>query len=537
MAILAQDSFNRADNATTLGSSDTGQTYTYMNSSVWGISANQAYCISGSNPMGALLDVGQSDIAITVKVAKVNDNFACFLRVDPVAKTGIAFQAATGALQRFSGSTFINIATSSVGATGDIIKIVAQGSSLTVYRNGTQIISTTSTINQTLTKHGIGNWRGGGTGNGLWDDLLIEDLGGGTPTGTPGSTLFNLKQSLYLTSALNYDLKQALYQALSQSFDSRQAVYQNNALNFDSKQVLFNQSSSQNDTKQQLFNVSATQYDTRQTIYQIASTLYDTLQQIADGSIIGSTRFDTRMVLYSADKAVYDTKQSIYQTGANNYDLKQAIYQAGQLQGDIKIVLYANASTKADMLQRIYSDGLSEFDMLQSIFNPDKQIIGTIQLKGQRVLNIILKGQREINVLLKGQRVQNVILKGSVGVTAKNQNFTTTAGDSFQPVFLCSELKYNPASKKIEEVPVNFAGCTLKWVLKKSVESAENLVSKTLDTGITIQEDTILIQLDKADTDNLGNAYPYYHECEMTDQQGHPSTLFTGRATIEISGV
>jgi hypothetical protein len=164
-----------------------------------------------------------------------------------------------------------------------------------------------------------------------------------------------------------------------------------------------------------------------------------------------------------------------------------------------------------------------------------KFIIGIIRLKGQRVLNVILKGKRELNVILKGRRIQNVVLKGSVGMTAKNQNFSMTAGDSFEPIFPCTDLKYNETTKQMEEVPLDLIGCTAKWGLRQKEYATTNLLMKTETAGITLSGDTVKIKLDPLDTATFAGTY--FHECEITDQQGHPSTLFTGAVTINRSAV
>lgn len=60
------DSFDRADSTTTLGTTDTGQTWTYHaasgGSSTWGIRSNAAYKVSGSAYAVALIDLESSDM-------------------------------------------------------------------------------------------------------------------------------------------------------------------------------------------------------------------------------------------------------------------------------------------------------------------------------------------------------------------------------------------------------------------------------------------------------------------------------------------
>lgn len=133
-------------------------------------------------------------------------------------------------------------------------------------------------------------------------------------------------------------------------------------------------------------------------------------------------------------------------------------------------------------------------------------IIGTIELKGQRVLNVYLQGNRELNVLLKG----------GIDMTAVNQNFSMIAGDTKSLIATMSE---------------DLTGASVKWVIKKDVNSTENILLKTS----TISGTDITIKLDPADTLSLSGVY--YHECEVTDQQNNISTVFTGKCSINKSGI
>lgn len=191
MTVLVSDSFNRANSTTTLGTTDsynggTTKTWTPFSGNTWGVWNNQVYAENGAEPLGVVVDAGQADISISVTIAIKADMFGCIFRVDTTNKSGLMFHAGNGQLQKFVGTTYTTIASS--GKTivaGDVIKVTANGSAITVYQNGTQILTTTSTYNQALTKHGFGNWRisdrANGNLNGAWDNFIVEDLAtGGT---------------------------------------------------------------------------------------------------------------------------------------------------------------------------------------------------------------------------------------------------------------------------------------------------------------------------------------------------------------------
>lgn len=66
--VEVMDSFNRANNASTLGTADTGQTWTYANST-WGISSNHATMTVGNLVRGhASVEVGSADMLVTATV-------------------------------------------------------------------------------------------------------------------------------------------------------------------------------------------------------------------------------------------------------------------------------------------------------------------------------------------------------------------------------------------------------------------------------------------------------------------------------------
>lgn len=70
MAVILYDSFNRANNSTSLGVADTGQTWQKYGSHVWGIKDNTAYCFTPQWDWPNYIDIGKDDmVRITVKYA------------------------------------------------------------------------------------------------------------------------------------------------------------------------------------------------------------------------------------------------------------------------------------------------------------------------------------------------------------------------------------------------------------------------------------------------------------------------------------
>ena len=165
------DSFNRADNASTMGNTDTGQTWV-PNSGTWGISSNRAY-ESASAPGGqrtTVVDSGMSDCNVQVTFTTYDDTGLCFRSTDDnnhfLNNTSELFRKQSG------GYTSLGYFSSTFGS-GDVMKVELNGTSIKVYRNGSLVLSATSSFNQTATKHGL---RKNGASTSRFDDFSVVPL-------------------------------------------------------------------------------------------------------------------------------------------------------------------------------------------------------------------------------------------------------------------------------------------------------------------------------------------------------------------------
>jgi hypothetical protein len=71
--VYAQDSFARADSSTTLGTDETGKTWTSYTAQTWGIQNNQAYPVVPDLNDPIFIDAGQSNyLAYEVRLAVAN---------------------------------------------------------------------------------------------------------------------------------------------------------------------------------------------------------------------------------------------------------------------------------------------------------------------------------------------------------------------------------------------------------------------------------------------------------------------------------
>ncbi|MFZ7945671.1 M14 family zinc carboxypeptidase [Neobacillus sp. 19] len=150
------DDFNRANSTTSLGTATTGQSW-MAQKGTWGINSNKAYTAAGSNDSIAVIDSGESNVAISVDVTW-NSSGGIVFRVNGtdllaayVNSTGIHLYKFTSSTNDLLGEYLFT----PVAATTYAIKVIANGSSIKVSLDGTERISAVNTFNQTFTKHGL----------------------------------------------------------------------------------------------------------------------------------------------------------------------------------------------------------------------------------------------------------------------------------------------------------------------------------------------------------------------------------------------
>jgi hypothetical protein len=185
--VLVSDSFNRADNLTTLGNTDNfagGKvtTWKYFANSVFGILNNGAVPYSDLNPKSsvAYVDTGKSDVKITVIADKSYDwvYFLCAFRINPTDNSFLFLDGGSGgniAVRWYNGTSYSDLLTISNNSpiAGDIFQVVMKGSTIDVYRNANKIGTVTTINNLYQTNHGLANQSA--QDGSLWKDIIIED--------------------------------------------------------------------------------------------------------------------------------------------------------------------------------------------------------------------------------------------------------------------------------------------------------------------------------------------------------------------------
>lgn len=161
LSTIVSDSFNRADSTTSLGTAETGQTWTALNGT-YGISANTAYQPTLVADSLAVVESGVSDGEVQCKLS-TNSNIAriVFRAIDKsnylfVQNDHLGGQNVT--LYKVVNGTMTRIDyVAQARNANDVYRIVLAGTSVKVYVNDVLKLDKVVEDHVTATKHGIGN--------------------------------------------------------------------------------------------------------------------------------------------------------------------------------------------------------------------------------------------------------------------------------------------------------------------------------------------------------------------------------------------
>lgn len=151
---IMYDSFDRADNASTAGSMDTGQAWA-VSGGTWGISGNALYAPGGSGTI--TMNSALSDCTIKTTLLSYASVSRIVMRQTDISNRLIltASGLSWGLYKTVSNTSTLIGSYGALPTNGDKIKCVLSGSTISIYINGVLAITTTETFNQTATNHGF----------------------------------------------------------------------------------------------------------------------------------------------------------------------------------------------------------------------------------------------------------------------------------------------------------------------------------------------------------------------------------------------
>ena len=153
------DSFNRADNATTLGTADSGHVWT-SHAGTWGIATNQAreHASTGGYAF-ATVDSGRASFTAQVTLAVATDTEfpgIVFSFTDPDNALWAIADATTLYLQKREAAVTTTLSSvANALANGQVLKVTRSGSAIEVFINGVSKLTSTSGFNSSVTRHGL----------------------------------------------------------------------------------------------------------------------------------------------------------------------------------------------------------------------------------------------------------------------------------------------------------------------------------------------------------------------------------------------
>lgn len=152
------DSFNRADNAASLGSAETGQAWT-ATVGTWGVLGGAAKLYGTSGGIGrAIIDAPKPNCVVSVQFTTAVLNQRLIFRYTDGSNEWYLGVGASGTyiLAKRVAGVVTTMGTSAIPvANGDFIALNLNGSSINAYVNGALLFTITDSFNSSAIKHGM----------------------------------------------------------------------------------------------------------------------------------------------------------------------------------------------------------------------------------------------------------------------------------------------------------------------------------------------------------------------------------------------
>jgi hypothetical protein len=153
-----RDTFTRSDSSVTMGTAETGQVWA-PNSGVWGITRHLAYSLTGVQST-TVVDTGYADCVIEVTLFISGDAGPCFRSTDD-NNNWVWSDFDSKLYKRVAGAYTLVGTGIGGGMDGGVIRVVLDGSTITVYRNGVLLVTASDSFNASATSHGLRDQSGG----------------------------------------------------------------------------------------------------------------------------------------------------------------------------------------------------------------------------------------------------------------------------------------------------------------------------------------------------------------------------------------
>ena len=173
--VLAFDSFTRADTTTTLGVAESGQTWSVIGGNAHGISTNRAYTNVAAFST-TVVNVRVSNL-ITVQATltttdNANSQYLVFRQTDSSNHHYVGQSGGVWIMYKKVAGVDTQIGTAAgTPASGDVLKVTMDGSTIKFYVNGTLLITVTESDNLTGTGAGIATWN---STTARWDNFSVR---------------------------------------------------------------------------------------------------------------------------------------------------------------------------------------------------------------------------------------------------------------------------------------------------------------------------------------------------------------------------
>lgn len=164
------DSFDRANNASSLGVATTGQTW-IATGGTWGIDTNRAYSSTSGVAM-AVIPTEANDGVLVCTLNRAASNIGVVVRCNNAGAGGwlIRSEGVNLIIQENFGSSTIVQQVAQAWSGSHTLTVSCSGTGIAVKYDGVDKLSITETVHQTGTHHGI--WKNSGSTTTHWYDTF-----------------------------------------------------------------------------------------------------------------------------------------------------------------------------------------------------------------------------------------------------------------------------------------------------------------------------------------------------------------------------